>query len=75
VVTDTLQRAIGELNPQELIGLRNAIDCALDTDQATVTLTDEQKAMILSRVADIDDPSVWLTREELADRIRQRWGV
>jgi putative addiction module component (TIGR02574 family) len=76
MVTDTLQRAIGELTPDELAELREAIDYALDPTQTSTSLTAAQERMVTSREAEMAaDPSIGLTREELNERIRVRWGA
>jgi putative addiction module component (TIGR02574 family) len=74
VVVDTLQQAIRGLSPLELVELRAVIDGALDQERVSVESTDEQKAMIASRAAELAaDPSVGLTSEEMTAWMREEW--
>lgn len=73
MVNPTLQSAIEAMSLDERLELVEYIESTVDL--ATIEVTDEQKAMIRARAADLQaDPSIGLSWDELDARIGSRWA-
>lgn len=72
MVNPALKSAIEALSLDERVELVEYIESTVES--APIEVTEEQKAMIRSRAAELDaDPSVGLTWEELDARMGARW--
>lgn len=72
MVNPALQSAIEALSLEERLELVDYIECTVESEP--INVTDEQKAMIRSRAADMRaDPSIGLTWDELDARMGARW--
>lgn len=72
MVNPALKSAIEALSLDERVELVEYIESTVES--APVEVTEEQKAMIRSRAADLDaDPSIGLTWDELDARMGSRW--
>ena len=72
MVNPALQSAIEALSLDERLELVEYIESTVES--APIEVTEEQKAMIRSRAAELDaDPSIGLTWDELDARMGARW--
>jgi len=73
MVDPALQSAIEAMSLDERLELVEYIESTVD--QSTIEVTDEQKAMIRARAAELQaDPSIGLSWDELDGRIGARWA-
>lgn len=71
MVTPSLQSAIQAMSLDERLELVDYIENTVD--QSQIEVTEEQKALIRSRAAELEtDPSIGLTRDELEARVAAR---
>ena len=67
MVTSTMRKAVEALSPQERVELLDYISSTMPTD---LELTEEEKAMIRQRDAEMDaDPSIGLDWKEVYDEL------
>ena len=72
MVNPALQSAIEAMSLDERLELVEYIESTVES--APIEVTEEQKAMIRSRAAELDaDPSIGLTWDELDARMGARW--
>ncbi|MGI8700172.1 MAG: addiction module protein [Nocardioidaceae bacterium] len=72
MVNPALQSAITAMSLDERMELVEYIESTVD--HAPIDVTEEQKAMIRTRAAELQaDPSIGLTWDELDARIGSRW--
>ena len=72
MVNPALQSAIEAMSLDERLELVEYIESTVESDP--IEVTEEQKAMIRSRAAELDaDPSIGLTWDELDARMGARW--
>lgn len=72
MVNPALQSAIEAMSLDERLELVEYIESTVES--ARIEVTEEQKAMIRSRAAELDaDPSIGLTWDELDARMGARW--
>lgn len=72
MVNPALQSAIEAMSLDERMELVDYIESTVD--HAPIDVTEEQKAMIRTRAAELQaDPSIGLTWDELDARIGSRW--
>lgn len=73
MVNPGLQAAIEAMSLDERLELVEYIESTVET--APIEVTEEQKASIRSRAAELDaDPSIGLTWDELKARLDARWA-
>lgn len=73
MVNPALQSAIAAMSLDERLELVEYIESTVES--APIEVTEEQKAMIRSRAAELDaDPSIGLTWDELEARMGARWS-
>lgn len=73
MVSPALQSAIEALSLNERLELIEYIESTIESE--TFEFTDDQKAMIRSRAAELQaDPSIGLTWGELKARLESRWA-
>jgi putative addiction module component (TIGR02574 family) len=72
MVNSALQSAIEAMSLDERLELVEYVESTVDS--APIGVTEEQKAMIRSRAAELQgDPSIGLTWDELDARMGSRW--
>jgi putative addiction module component (TIGR02574 family) len=75
MVSSSLLRAVGELSPAEKVELRDFIDLSIGGPDGTPALSEEQRAAVRRRAAEMDaDPSVGIPWEDANAELAAEFG-